>query len=80
MAWRDRGGGRDARQGRADPVRSAASLVDLQRDKEEAVQTGDFKERACPAWSQRPEVKILNRKPYLVGFIKTKNFGFVIFV
>lgn len=38
MAWRDRDGGRDARQGRADPVRSAASLVDLQsRDKEEAM-------------------------------------------
>lgn len=30
VAWKDRGGGRDVRQGRADPVRSAASLVDLQ--------------------------------------------------
>lgn len=32
------------RQGRADPVRSAASLVDLQsRDTEEAMQTRRFK-------------------------------------
>lgn len=39
MAWRDREGGRDLRQGRADPVRSAASLLDLQsRDEEEEAQ------------------------------------------
>lgn len=39
VAWRIREGGRDVRQGRADPVRSAASLLDLQsRDKEEAMQ------------------------------------------
>lgn len=44
MAWRDGEGGKDVRQGRADPVRSAASLVDLQsRDTEEAMQTRRFK-------------------------------------
>lgn len=44
MAWKDREGGRDVRQGRPDPVRSAASLMDLQSsDKEEAMGYGGLK-------------------------------------
>lgn len=47
VVWRNREGGRNMRQGRADPVRSAASPLDLQsRDKEEAIQLSDLKQRS----------------------------------
>lgn len=69
VAWRDGEGGRDVKKGRVDPVRSAASLVNLQtRDKEKAMQH----------WGRQINCTVRSKRPVVTKKNHNQNHFFVI--